>query len=207
MNDKDTTRGESFITSARRTQIIQAAIKTLDEIGYVKASLAQIARRAGISTALISYHFKDKDDLMNHTLIAVLTNTTSFVLERTQPKSTYREKLHTYILSSLTYQTTHRDQYHALVEIIFHARTPDNIPYYRFNDGEEDPLVLELQTILSQGQKQGEFRDFNVPIMANAIQGAIGEYMGSANLYSTIDAATYGDELVKIFDSAVLRGR
>jgi hypothetical protein len=62
--DKEETK-QSFIAEARRAQIIEAAIRTLDEIGYVQASLAQIAKRAGISTALISYHFSDKDDLMN----------------------------------------------------------------------------------------------------------------------------------------------
>lgn len=41
---------QSFIAEARREQIIEAAINTLDEIGYVKASLAQIAKNAGIST-------------------------------------------------------------------------------------------------------------------------------------------------------------
>ena len=30
---------QSFIAEARRTQIVEVAIKTLDEIGYVQASL------------------------------------------------------------------------------------------------------------------------------------------------------------------------
>ncbi|MEQ6854825.1 TetR family transcriptional regulator [Lysinibacillus capsici] len=49
----------TFIQEARKQQIIEATIATLDDIGYVKASLAQIAKRASISTALISYHFVD----------------------------------------------------------------------------------------------------------------------------------------------------
>jgi len=32
---------QSFIAEARREQIIEAAIKTLDEIGYVSACLSQ----------------------------------------------------------------------------------------------------------------------------------------------------------------------
>ena len=53
-NDKEADERQSFIAEARREQIIEATIATLDEIGYVNASLAQIAKRAGISTPLIS---------------------------------------------------------------------------------------------------------------------------------------------------------
>lgn len=197
---------KSFISDARRNQIINAAITTLDEIGYVNASLAQIAKRAAISTALISYHFNDKNDLMNHTLITVLSNTTSYVLERVKHEKGYREKLHIFILASLEYQSQHRNHYNALLEIVFNARTHEGVPYYKLNDNEEDPILLELQAILSEGQKAGEFREFNVYVMANAIQGAIGEYMGNLNLSAKIDPLTYGAELVSLFERVVLSG-
>ena len=49
---------------ARRAQIIAAAIETIAELGYTRASFAQIAKRAGLSsTGLISYHFTTKKDL------------------------------------------------------------------------------------------------------------------------------------------------
>src|SRR5215216_6481258 len=49
---------------ARRAQIIAAAIETIAELGYTRASFAQIAKRAGLSsTGLISYHFASKKDL------------------------------------------------------------------------------------------------------------------------------------------------
>lgn len=69
-------------------QIVDAAIKTLDEIGYIHASMAQIAKKAEISTALISYHFKDKNDLMDYTLTQLLSDMSSYVLERTQTATT-----------------------------------------------------------------------------------------------------------------------
>lgn len=204
MSNKEKGENQSFISDARRSQIINATIITLDEIGYVKASLAQIAKRAGISTALISYHFEDKIELMNHTLKSLLDDNASFVLERTTAGKNCREKLHLFILSSIEYQEIHPEHFIALLEIIFNARTSDNIPYYKLSDqDEEDALVLELKSILSKGQKNGEFIEFNVQIMANTIQGAIGEY-ANPNLISKLDAASYGEELVKIFDKVVL---
>src|SRR5688572_10818784 len=96
----------SFIAEARREQIREAAIQTLDEIGYVKASLAQIASRAGISTALISYHFADKSDLMNHLLKKLIERSTAYILEKVHQESTPWERLNTFIVASLAYQGT-----------------------------------------------------------------------------------------------------
>jgi AcrR family transcriptional regulator len=195
---------QSFIAEARRTQIVEAAIVTLDEIGYANASLAQIAKRAGISTALISYHFKDKNDLMDHTLLKLVADADTYVLERTQAATTPTAQLHTYITASLAYQGTQQRRYMALLEIVFHARTADNVPYYKLNDGEEEPSLSALLHILQTGQERGEFCVFNIHVMANAIRGAIGEYLLNPNLTATGDLETYSAELVRTFDRAIL---
>jgi TetR/AcrR family transcriptional repressor of bet genes len=189
---------QSFIAEARREQIVEAAVKTLDEIGYQNASLSQIAKRAGISTALISYHFLDKTDLMNHLLTKLLEGSTFYILERVQHEHTAVEKLKAFITASLAYQGTHPTRYTALLEIIFNARTPDNVPYYKLGDDEEDQVMVELQQILREGQDKGEFGAFHVKVMASMIQGAIGEYMAHADITTKVDLETYSRELVKI---------
>jgi|SRR5688572_5987812 len=194
---------QSFIAEARRAQIVDAAIKTLDEIGYVQASLAQIAKRAGISTALISYHFAHKDDLMNHVLLNLLERSTSYVLEKVRQHNTPQERLDAFILSSLAYQGTHPTHNAALLEIIFNARTPEKIPYYKLSDDEEEPLLQELQQILQDGQEKGVFGSFNVDVMSSVIQGAIGEYMLSTAVTKKVDLETYSNELIQIVRQAV----
>ncbi|WEL93058.1 helix-turn-helix domain containing protein, partial [Tsukamurella tyrosinosolvens] len=59
----------SFIEEARRRQIIAAAAEVLADEGYGRATLARIARQAGISKGVISYHFDGKDDLMRQVVI------------------------------------------------------------------------------------------------------------------------------------------
>lgn len=189
---------QSFIAEARRAQIIAAAIKTLDEIGYVQASLAQIAKRAGISTALISYHFADKDDLMNHVLMNLLEASTSYVLERVHQHSSPRGRLDAFIIASMAYQGTHPAHNSALLEIIFNARTPEKVPYYKLSDDEDEPLLHELQQLLRDGQEQGVFGEFNLVVMSSLIQGAIGEYMLSTGVTKKVDLETYSTELLRI---------
>ncbi|WP_062106047.1 TetR/AcrR family transcriptional regulator [Bacillus niameyensis] len=195
---------QSFIAEARREQIIEAAIQTLDELGYVKTSLSQIAKRAGISTALISYHFSDKNDLMNHLLMSLLNSSTTYILERVSKEDTPQKKLRTFIMASLAYQGTHHSRNIALIEIIFNARTPENIPYYKLADEEEeDPIMDELCQILKDGQAKGEFREFHIDVMANMIQGAIGEYMLNASITKKVDLETYSEELIEIVGRAI----
>lgn len=196
---------QSFIAEARREQIIAAAIQTLDEIGYVKASLAQIAKRAHISTALISYHFEDKNDLMNHLLVKLLEDSTSYILDKVHRENTPEAKLTAFIDASLDYQGTHPACNTALIEIVFNARTTDNIPYYKLHEDDDvDPTMDELKQILQTGQQQGVFGDFHVEVMANMIQGAIGEYMFNWDLAKNVNIETYSKELVKIIKQVVI---
>ncbi|WP_188455122.1 TetR/AcrR family transcriptional regulator [Virgibacillus oceani] len=202
-NEKSRKEKHSFIAEARREQIIEAAIQTLDEIGYVKASLSQIAKRAGISTALISYHFSDKNDLMNQLLMKLLERFTSYILGKVRQEEAPERKLDTFIMASLAYQGTHHARNTALIEIIFNARTPDNIPYYKLGDDDEDQIMYELQQILRDGQEKGIFGTFHVEVMANVIQGAIGEYMMNSNITSKVELETYSDELIDIVEKAI----
>ena len=61
----------TFTETARRAQIVTAAIDTIAELGYGRASLARIAETAGTSKSVILYHFSGKDDLITAMLPAL----------------------------------------------------------------------------------------------------------------------------------------
>ncbi|PEJ26932.1 TetR/AcrR family transcriptional regulator [Bacillus pseudomycoides] len=185
---------QSFIAEARREQIITAAIEVLKEIGYVSTSLSKIAKKANISTGLISYHFSGKEDLMNNTLIYLVEQEWLCIHERVVKKQTFTEKLTTFIEASLAYQITNRTNNIALVEIIFNARTPDHIPYYLLEDDEDLKNSL-LQNILLQGQESKEFKDFHPQVIATVIQGAISESLLSPQKQLSLE--NFSAELIK----------
>ncbi|WP_181801974.1 TetR/AcrR family transcriptional regulator [Streptomyces shenzhenensis] len=62
-------RGPYAKTPARRAEIVRAARDSFAEHGFTKASLRDIAERAGITHAGLLHHFDNKDEL----LAAVLT--------------------------------------------------------------------------------------------------------------------------------------
>ena len=57
---------------ARRAQIAQCAAEAIAEVGYADASMAEIARRAGVAKSVVSYHFSDKAELMGEVLRTAL---------------------------------------------------------------------------------------------------------------------------------------
>jgi TetR/AcrR family transcriptional regulator, transcriptional repressor of bet genes len=52
----------------RRRQLIDAAIAVIHEDGFSQATVARIARRAGISAGLVHHYFRDKDELLFATM-------------------------------------------------------------------------------------------------------------------------------------------
>ncbi|OCC02012.1 transcriptional regulator BetI [Labrys sp. WJW] len=52
----------------RRRQLIEATIEAIGEVGFNATTIAEIARRADVSTGLVSFYFGDKDGLLEATL-------------------------------------------------------------------------------------------------------------------------------------------
>jgi len=52
----------------RRRQMIDATIRTIHEVGFPRTSLAQVARRAGVSQGLVAHYFRDKAGLLEATM-------------------------------------------------------------------------------------------------------------------------------------------
>ncbi|HWU90089.1 MAG TPA: TetR/AcrR family transcriptional regulator [Kofleriaceae bacterium] len=58
-------------TSERRTQISDALIRVMAEHGYHGASIARIARAAGLASGLVLYHFESKSEILMHAVDAL----------------------------------------------------------------------------------------------------------------------------------------
>lgn len=52
----------------RRAQLIEATIEVIATRGYARATLAEVARLAGLAHGLVNFHFKTKDLLLSETL-------------------------------------------------------------------------------------------------------------------------------------------
>lgn len=51
-------------TEERRQQIVQGLLRVMAERGYERASIAEIARAAGLTPGLVHYHFTEKQEVL-----------------------------------------------------------------------------------------------------------------------------------------------
>jgi TetR/AcrR family transcriptional regulator, fatty acid metabolism regulator protein len=194
-------RPRSFIEEARRRQIVDAAIETIAEVGFSGASLNVVARRAGVSKGIISYHFGSKQALLEQIVIDVYTAGATEMIPRIQEQPSAPEQLRTYVVANLDYIANNRRAIAVATEVITNLRRPDGRP--RFGAEENEWNLQGVEQILREGQRTGRFREFDTRVMALAIRSAID---GIAHLYTAggidVDMAAYAEELAAIFDRA-----
>jgi AcrR family transcriptional regulator len=173
---------------------VAAAIETIAEVGYTRASFARIARHAGLSsTGLISYHFAGKDELIAEVVTEVYAAISGFMFERMQAQSSATGALRTYIESNVEFIGTHRNEMKALFDIFMNGGV-------HYDTATEQTVVSPIEEILRQGQESGEFRDFDPQVMASVIQRSVDGLPLLMASVPDLDVARYAREVVTLFD-------
>jgi TetR/AcrR family fatty acid metabolism transcriptional regulator len=193
----------SFIEAARRAQIIECAIETIATLGYAQASLAQVARRAGISKSVIAYYFSTKEELIEQAVRAIYFDAASFIGPRLAAEPTATSRLRAYIETHIEYISTHLEQMVAFMEIAINFRTEDG--RLRFGPATEEPVLAGLIGLLRKGQEEGAFRSFDPRVMAVTIRRAIDAVPPLVKAYPDLDTGLYSRELVTLFQRATTK--
>jgi AcrR family transcriptional regulator len=191
-------RDRTFVTQARRAQIVEAAIDTVAEVGYANASLSRIAARLGISKGVISYHFAGKDDLIAEIVTQVLQQARAYMQPRIEAQTTGPGMLRAYIESNFEFIRDNPDQLRAIVEIVRATFAGARSPF----GGNRDGAIHPLAELLTRFQADGDFRaDFDPTAMAMAIRAVI-DVAPSRLTDPQFDIDKYADEAVTIFHRA-----
>lgn len=77
----------------RRKQLVEAAIAVIHEQGFAHATVARIARRAGVSAGMVHHYFQDKDDLLFTTMRHLLAELRADAVIRLAHASEPRQRL------------------------------------------------------------------------------------------------------------------
>jgi len=191
----------TFIETARRAQIVAAAIDTIAEVGYAHASLGRIAKRIGISRGLISYHFEGKDDLMKEVIGEVLAQARAYMEPRILAESTGTGMVRVYIESNLAFMREHRNYLIAVVEILRHRVAAEGLRGVR---GDRPQVAARpLVDLLARFQAAGELReDFDPRAMAIAIRAAIDAVPPLLSVDAEFDIDAYAKEITGVFERA-----
>lgn len=188
----------SFIEEARRRQIVDTAIRTIAARGYARSSLAEIAREAGISKGVISYHFEGKPELVAAILARLLEEPAEFIKPRVDAAERSLDKLRAYVRANFEFMGTHRENYVALVDL-WESRA--------FSAEAYAPSRAYLSRILEAGHAAGELSGRPAPTLASVIQAAIdGVMLQWVFDERSIDLDACRDEILEMISRHVTTG-
>jgi transcriptional repressor BetI len=85
----------------RRRQLIEATVEAIGELGFNATTIAEIARRADVSTGLVSFYFGDKDGLLEATLRHLARELARSAAVRLRDATTPRERIQAVIDTAL----------------------------------------------------------------------------------------------------------
>jgi AcrR family transcriptional regulator len=202
-NQSDSQNRRTFVDEARRAQLIQCAIDAIDEVGYKRATLTEIATRAGITKGAIFYHFANRDELMNTVFMHVVNAGSEFILAGVRAAETPRDQLRAYVQSFVASLRVDPRAIRVLFVIMRNLADENHGREWSPEDlAMQEAAIAPLQDILRRGQEAGEFGEFDVRSMALMIRGTTEMIPPYLDAYPGLDTEAYGRDLVLFFERA-----
>lgn len=181
---------------ARQAQLVECAIDALVEVGYAGTSIAEIARRAGVSKGVVTYHFPSKDDLLGEVVASLYRTAGEQISEAAGGSDSVMGELTAYIRSNLAFVADHPRHVRAVMEVAANVR-PGGVP------GGEDPLIAHLRDLIERGQAAGELADVNAGVLAVTIRASIDAAAVRAACDLTAEPRIHAEHLITIVRRAL----
>ncbi len=189
----------TFTQTARRAQLVGCAIDALVEVGYQQTTVAEVARRAGVSKGVVTYYFPARDDLIWAVVGAVFASVGEQVGTRLEDVPPGRF-VATYVGAWVDYYRTYHREMIAIAEIWTSFRDANGRPHLDARTlGRERTLV---ETALTAGQAEGTLGEFSPRVVAVTLKAALDGLLAQLALEPDLDLDAYRDELIALFDRA-----
>jgi TetR/AcrR family transcriptional regulator, fatty acid metabolism regulator protein len=189
----------TFTQLKRREQLLGCAIDAIVELGFQGMSVGEVARRAGVSKGVVTYHFSAKTDLVYKVVAEIFDSITEFLearLGRTTPDTFVAD----YITAWVEYYRTHTRYMLAIGEIWSNFR--DETGRRRFGEQTVAGELADVQRALELGQTDGSRGQFSARVMAVTMKASLDALLGQLASDPELDLEAYGDELVALFERA-----
>jgi len=182
---------------SKRIKILEAATRIFAKKGYQYATIADIAREAGISTGLTYSYFENKLDVLLSIILRFLQQLQKANTEKLSGINSPKEKLYA-ILRNFEELLMRNEQGLSLVRVLNEA-LPHIVMIKEKSLQEKRRQILlanrrlidTLDTVIMEGQTQGVFdRSLKPSVMRQILSGAIERVV-----YGLFYAAYSGDDI------------
>jgi TetR/AcrR family transcriptional repressor of bet genes len=111
----------------RRKQLVEAAISVIHEQGFANATVARIARQAGVSSGIVHHYFTDKDELLFATMRSLLNELRRDTITRQKTARSPEERVNAIIDASFGEQQFDERVFSAWLALYGNARQSDRL--------------------------------------------------------------------------------
>ncbi|SRR6056297_145301 len=155
------------ITALRRTQLTKATYRVVSKKGYYNFTIRDIANEAGLSTGLVHYYFKDKDELLLTLLKEMNSNLRNFLTKELEHKDDPADKLMTFIDQAFSLVEREKDYFYVIID--FWTQINHNPRISKANARLYQSYREECASVLTEGVKKGIFVDMDIHYTATMI--------------------------------------
>ncbi|NIH81255.1 AcrR family transcriptional regulator [Amycolatopsis viridis] len=141
------------------------------ELGYGGTTLAEVARRAGVSKSVVLYHFSSRAELMEAVVDQLYGDAVAPIHAAVNAARDDRERVLAYVRAGVLFTWEHQAEAKAVLEVARNLRRDDGSPRYTAAEGAG--LVGFAQGLLEAGQKSGRLGDFDAWTLAVMLRATI----------------------------------
>jgi len=172
-------RKTNDISEMRRSQLVKAAYRVVSRKGYYNFTIKDIAKESGLSSGLVHYYFKDKQDLLLNLLKEININIKSYLNNELVKTQNPLNKLIAYIDQAFSLAEKEEEYFYVLID--FWTQAKHNPRMRQANSRLLKSYRDECAAILEEGISIGMFREMDVAFtstaIVSAIQGTIVQYI------------------------------
>lgn len=197
------TRSSTFTQRKRRDQLVGCMIKAIADVGFARASIGEVARRAGVSKGVVTYHFAAKDDLIRAVIADVIASMEEYLTPRllaADPARFPAQFIAAYISAWARYYKSHSAQVLALARIFIAFRDDSGSPNPAFEARAGE--VAAIEAVLRAGQDTGRFGSFDPHVVASVIKIAVEDLLTQFVNDPSLDIEGYAAQLTTLFERA-----
>ncbi|HPD04352.1 MAG TPA: TetR/AcrR family transcriptional regulator [Spirochaetota bacterium] len=167
------------VIELRRNQLTRAAYKVVSRKGYYNFTVRDIAKEAGLSTGLVHYYFKNKDDLLVSVLRVMNENLSSYLAKALEKIDDPEEKIIIFMDEAFHLVEREKEYFHVLID--FWTQINHNERMRKANIKLYQSYRAECAKIIQEGIDKNVFKDVDVQYTATMIvafvQGLIIQYI------------------------------
>lgn len=179
-------RSKSDIINLRRAQLTRAAYKVVGQKGYYDFTIRDIAREAGLSTGLVHYYFKNKEDLLLNLLKEINRNMLIILNKAIVTSDDPKEKLNIFMNQAFNLVKDEKDYFYIVID--FWTQVNKNDRMKRANTKLFKSYRDEISKILKEGIEKGVFMkmdvDYTSAVIISIIQGMIIQFVIDTNAFN-----------------------